>query len=387
MLIKKVMELSDIRSVKNIKNKRVLVRASLNAPIIDGEIVNDFRLRSDLATLNYLKEEGAKTIIIGHTGRDPKLTLRPVFESINKHIRLIFVDQLLGPKVEQAIRIMHEGDIIMLENLRGNPGEHGNDIAFAKALAALADIYVNDALAVSHREHASVVGAPRYLPHYAGVQLIREIEGLTRALSPHSPSLCILAGAKSETKEPLIRKLLKSYDRVFIGGVLANDFFKAEGLTIGQSAVSENVKKLEPLVGHKKIILPSDVVVENSAGTKSVKRVSEVGQEDRILDAGPRTVGEIKKFTDEAAYILWNGPLGDYEEGFTEATEHLARIIATSRAFSVVGGGDTVGMIANLGLENHFSFVSTGGGAMLQFLVDETLPGIEALKKEIVSGE
>lgn len=381
------MQLPDIRDVKNLKNKRVLVRASLNAPLDNDEVINDFRLRSDLATLNYLKEAGAKTIVIGHIGRGPKLTLRPIFESINKHIRLIFVDKLLGPKVEQAIRIMHEGDIVMLENLRGNPGEHSNDISFAKDLAALADIYVNDAFAVAHREHASIVGVPRYLPHYAGIQFEREVEGLTKALSPQHPSLCILAGMKIETKEPLIRKFLESYKHVFIGGVLANDFFKAKGLMVGQSVVSENVEMLGPLLEHKRLLLPSDVVVKSDTGVQSVKKAGEVNETDRILDAGPETINEVKELIEEATYVLWNGPLGDYEEGFVEATEHLARIVAASRAFTVVGGGDTVGLIDNLGLENHFSFVSTGGGAMLQFLVDETLPGIEALKKEVSSEE
>jgi phosphoglycerate kinase len=365
-----------IQDIKNLKGKKVLLRSTLNVPVKNGIIVNDFRLKNSLKTINFLREAEAKIILVGHIGKDDSASLSCVYEYFKKHTQIFFTGEILGENTDRMLEQMNDGDIVMLENLRKDGGEISNNESFAKKLASFADIYVNDAFSVSHREHASIVGIPKYLDGYVGILFQEEVKELSNALEPQSPSLCILGGAKFETKEPLINKLLNIYDKVFISGALAHNFFKNRGFNIGVS-LSSNVD-IGELVNNEKIMTPIDVVVVNKDGI-FIKKPNEVKDEDNISDSGPATVKELEKLIKNLKFILWNGPLGKYEKGFNGPTKELARAIAKSPAKTLIGGGDTIAAIEHLGLEGKFSFVSTGGGAMLQFLLDGTLIGIEAL--------
>ncbi len=267
----------------------------------------------------------------------------------------------------------------MMENLRRYEGEETNDGTFAQDLSRFGEIYVNEAFSCSHRSHASIVGVPKYIPGFMGLQFEEEIKNLSEAFHPEHSFLFILAGAKFSTKLPLVEKFLTLADDVFIGGALANDLFKQKGYEIGKSLVSEGDLDLSVIVKHPKTLLPTDVTVEDE-GKISLKSPDTVSREDKITDAGPKTDEMLKEKIKKAKFILWNGPLGQYEKGFKEPTFTLARIIAESGVKAIVGGGDTLATIRELNLFDKFFFVSTGGGAMLDFLANETLPGIVALE-------
>ncbi|MDP7366394.1 MAG: phosphoglycerate kinase [Candidatus Pacebacteria bacterium] len=373
------MKLKNIQDVKDLKGKKVLLRATLNVPVKDNKILNDYRLRRSLETIKYLQEAGAKIIITGHIGRGTSHTLFPVYEYFKEHLSIFFVDEVIGEKVDIAISKIEDGKTLLLENLRTHEGECNNEKEFAKKLASYADIYVNDAFSVSHRKHASLVSVPEYLPSYAGYLLQKEIKELSDALKPPTPALCILGGAKFETKEPLIEKLLNIYDKVFVSGALAHDFFRVRGFNIGKSLTSDTGVDIKALIENDKIMIPTDVTVENGDEV-FIKKPSEVSDRDNIADAGPDTVKHLEKIIGDFKFVLWNGPLGEYERGFIKPTEALAYALTKSSAKTVIGGGDTSASIAHLNIEDKFSFVSTGGGAMLRFLLDGTLIGIEALK-------
>ncbi|HET8581377.1 MAG TPA: phosphoglycerate kinase [Candidatus Paceibacterota bacterium] len=362
-----------------LKGRRVLVRAGLDVPVADGKVAGDFRVQSAVPTLRYLSERGAKVIVISHIGRDPNESLAPVAAALNGLIPLTFVPSLLDETVRQQLDIMNDGDIVVLENLRQHQGETGNDPAFAQKLAAYGDLYVNDAFSVCHREHASIVQLPKLLPAAAGIEVAAEVAHLAEALAPQAPSLCILAGAKFETKEPLIRKLLGSYDHVFVGGALANDIFKARGLEVGRSKISDGVPSADVL-GNPKLIAPADVSLTHADGSAAIAAADAIGADDMVMDMGPQTLEELKPLIGGAKMILWNGPTGIYEKGYEHFSIELAKLIADSSGHSVVGGGDTVTAIAHAGLMDRFTFVSTGGGAMLEYLLNGTLPGIDALR-------
>jgi phosphoglycerate kinase len=245
-------------------------------------------------------------------------------------------------------------------------------------------VFVEDSFDVCHREHASVVGVPKYLAPYAGLQVVREVEELTKALSPEAPSLAIIGGAKFSTKEPVLTRLLEKYSRVFVGGALANDFMKVSGKSVGKSLVSADAdeRAIRGLLRNPKLMLPIDEVAaptgsSHDAGT--VVGIDAVPEAHAIYDDGPKTVEALGRLAAQAKVVLWNGPLGLYEKGFTDATEGLARSIAASDAYSILGGGDTIAAVEKLGLSHRFSFISTGGGAMLDFLAKGTLPGLRAL--------
>lgn len=359
-------------STEDLKGKRVLVRFDLNVPVIEGEVLGTDadRIRKSMPTLDFLKSSGAQVIIISHIGRDPKETLAPVANYMGI--------PLLPLSAFDASRA-GSNPVVMLENLRSSKGEEENDPAFAEMLASWGDLYINDGFSVSHRAHASVVGVPRLLPSYAGIQMGLETENLERALNPDHPALLVMGGAKFETKLPVITKLLPLVDHVFVGGALANNFFKERGGEVGQSLL-DGTARLGDLVSDEKIILPSDVVVQNDLESDHGipgKPLSQVTAADRIVDV---IVPEaLVRAVSEAKTVIWNGPMGNYENGFTKGTEDLARLIAGSEAFSIIGGGDSVTLIEQLGLEKDFGFLSTGGGAMLEYLAQGTLPGIEAL--------
>lgn len=375
----KSIALPSVEHAPSLRGKRVLLRSALNVPVKDGRVTNDYRIRSLLPTVEYLRNAGARVIVMGHIGRDPKLTLRPVCEEMNKHVPIMFISDVVGDGAKRAAAGLSDGEVLMLENLRSHPGERGNTEAFARALASLGDVYVNEAFAVSHREHASIVGVPRHLPHYAGIQLVREVHELTRALAPRSPSLFVLGGAKFETKKPLVEKFLTTYDTLFVGGAIANDFFAAMGYSIGVSATSKDARGLTDILGNPSLLIPVDVVVTKGNESRTTA-VDDVRPDEYISDVGPKSLALVRERVQRAKYILWNGPLGDMDIGYTGGTETLAKDIAETDAESIIGGGDTVAAIARLNLSDRFTFLSTGGGAMLKFLADETLPGLEVLR-------
>jgi phosphoglycerate kinase len=367
-----------VQDIKNLKGKKVFLRSTLNVPIKEGKIVNDFRLENSIKTINFLRESGAKVILAGHIGRDAG-SLLPVYKYFKEYFPISFIGEVLGEETTSIIEQMNDGDIVMLENLRTDDREVSNDDGFAKELASLADVYVNDAFSVSHREHASVVGLPKYLDSFAGILFQEEVKELSEALNPPAPSLCILGGAKFQTKEPLIKKLVNIYDKVFISGALANDFFKEKGFNIGKSLSSDICTDIEELVKNEKIMIPIDVTVENKDGV-FIKKPNEVEDGDNIADAGSETVKKLEQLAGDFKFVLWNGPLGEYERGFVKPTEALTLALSKSPAKTLIGGGDTIAATEHLGLEDKFDFISTGGGAMLKFLLDGTLVGIEALK-------
>lgn len=378
-----------IRDIKVFENIPILVRAALNVPIENGQVVNDYRLRRAVPTIAYLQERGAKVILISHIGEQGTETLAPVAAALKGLVQGIsFFPETIGERARAAVRELAPGQILVMENLRRDKGETRNEPAFAKELAALADIFVEDSFDTCHRPHASIVGVPKLLPSYAGLLLEQEIEALSQALTPKHPALAVIGGAKFNTKEDVLSTLLKAYDHVFVGGALANDFLKTSGQEVGASLVSNaDEKAIKKLLANPKLVLPVDSIVipATAVGTMNARaeaRVASLGQvrpDEVILDHGPGTITLLSNLAHKAKTILWNGPLGNYENGFIETTDSFARAVASSGAHSVVGGGDTVASIEGLGLLPRFSFVSTGGGAMLDFLAEGTLPGIDAL--------
>lgn len=332
-------------------NKKVLVRLDLNVPMTDGVITaNDAsRIVASLPTLQYLQNAGAIITIISHIGRSPEESLDPVITYLDTLIKL--------------------DNITILPNLRSNPGEELNDPVFAASLCEGQDYYVNDAFAVSHRAHASVVGMPSIMGAqqcFAGLQLEREIEFLNQALSPQSPSLLIMGGAKFETKLPVIETLLPLVDHVLVGGALLNNFLKSSGIDIGDSLIDPDAD-IDHLIHNPKIIIPDNLV----------------WQDNKILDIDPAYFNnpEIRQIITKAQTIIWNGPMGYYEWGFTAGTEILTRLLAESSGTKIIGGGDSVALIEQLHLTDKFNFLSTGGGAMLEYLAHHgSLPGIDVLK-------
>ena len=390
-----------IRDIENFKGVKVLVRVDFNVPVVNGSVLDDFRIRKTLPTLQYLRERGAKSILVSHIEDNTDPSATPSLEPVSRHLKKLGIECTFVKNYRNAaseIESSPEGSFILLENLRMNDGEKKNDKKFAAELASLADLYVNDAFSVSHRAHASVVAVTEFLPSYAGLLFESEVNHLSVAFHPARPFLFILGGAKFETKLPLIEKFLTIADAVFIGGALANNFFKEKGWNIGRSLVSPQDFNLKRFFDNPKLILPVDVVVTsasgksggqiNPVGQKNIKAADAITSDDNILDVGPTTIDTLKKLiagdtSQTPAQILWNGPLGAYEQGFKEPTMDVARVVAeaTGAANTIIGGGDTLATIAELHLEDSFSFVSTGGGAMLDFLASGTLPGIEALEK------
>lgn len=377
------MQSAPMRSVEELTDifgMRVLVRTSLDIPMGHGVPSDHFRVRRAVATIDYLLKKGARVIILTHVGRDPKNSTLPLIPILQKHFPVRHVNGVVGDFVYGSIAHMKEGTAILLENVRSHKEEENNDVGFAKTLASYADFYVNDAFAVSHREHASIVGIPKFLPSFAGITFMEECDELRKAFTPEAPSLFILGGAKFETKAPLIEEYSRHYTHTFIGGALANDFLKGKGHEVGESLLSAVDLKGSPLLEKENILLPSDVIVGGERDIREVT-IDGVRSDEKILDVGAHSIELLAPHIAHAKTILWNGPLGNYETGFDTATKACARLIAESDAFSIVGGGDTITAIESLGLEDSFGFLSTGGGAMLKFLEKHTMPGIEALQK------
>jgi 3-phosphoglycerate kinase len=367
-----------IESVE-VSGKKVLVRVDMNTPIVDGKITDPYRIDQIISTIDDLRLRKAKVLLMAHTESKDNKSLWPMFEYLKGFMPIVFAKDFFTKETKELVDGMNDGDVLLFENLRINEGEKANDIEFAKQLASYGDIYVNEAFSVSHRSHASIVGVPQFLPHYAGPLFLKEVENISKAFTPSHPFVFILGGAKFDTKLPLITKYLTKADCVFVGGALANNVFKTKGYEVGTSLVSEGDFGIESMIASEKFMYPLDVVVETKDKTHVVKDPSGVSETEYIGDAGPKTIDALASRIKDAKLVVWNGPLGNYEAGYTEYTEKLAHIIADSQAISIVGGGDTLASIEKLGLMDTFTFVSTAGGAMLDFLVNETLPGIEAL--------
>ncbi len=360
----------------NVRGKRVLLRTSLN-PAEDGNITDDRRLIAALPTLRLLSQGGAKILIAGYFGREGE-TLRPVCEALSRLAPDVPM-RFCGGSLKEAAReasSLPQGAALMLENTRCDPGEESNDPAYARELASLAELFVSDAFAEAHRPYASNYGVTTLLPAYAGLLMEEEVRRLSSALAPSHPSLAIIGGAKSETKRPLIEELLSRYDSLLIGGAVANDFLEARNISVGASKVSGI--PVGKLAFDPRIRVPEDMVVLDQED--SAREVRAVGAGERIADIGSRTAQDWAKMVANASFVLWNGPMGMYEEGFMQGTEALARAIASSPCRAVIGGGDTDAALARFRFEPERVFVSTGGGSMLAFLSGETLPGLEVLR-------
>lgn len=375
------MKIPSVQDIKNVKGKRVLVRVDFNVPIISGKIYDDFRLKKTLQTVLFLKKKGAKIILISHIGKDGTGSLKPIADYFNRkqNVKMGFIPDWENPMLVDITKNMQNGGVVLLENVRRNPGEKKNEVSFVKKLASLGDIYVNDAFSTSHRKHASIIGITKYLPSYAGLLLLSEEEHLRQALKPKHPFLFMLGGAKTSTKMPLLQKFAKIADTVFVGGALANDLLRARGFEIGKSLVDPEVKNIKKLAANKKIILPLDVLVKNEKSGE-VRTLENIGAEDFICDVGPKTRAMFAPLVAKHRFIVFNGTLGEYELGYDKGTKKLLKVLADSGAKVILGGGDTVTMIEKMKLNDAFPFISTGGGAMLDFLANGTLPGIEILK-------
>lgn len=383
------MKIKSIKSIKNLSGKIVLLRVDLNVPIEKNLIKSGHKIIAVLPTVRYLSRHNAKIIIITHIGKNK--TAKPVSKRLSDMLgkKILFISQCCGEKVEEAVKKMAPKDIVFLENLRFNPGEEKNDWKFAKSLARPADIYVNDAFAASHRDHASVSAVKKYIPSYAGLLLEKEILNLNKILNPKQPLISIIGGNKIKTKISFIKKLAEKSEKILIGGALANNFIAAHGFEIGKSmADKDSAETAEKLVKkYKNIILPVDAVTAEKINSKNceVKPVSQIRKDDIILDIGPRTIRLFASFVKKAGTIIWNGPLGYFEnEHCKHGTMAIARLIAsmsTGRAFGAVGGGETVQALKMTKMENDVDYVSTGGGAMMAYIGGEKMPGLKGIVK------
>jgi len=374
-----------MRSVRDVevRGKRVVLRADLNEPIsVDGTVTDIFRLERALMTIEYLSSCGAKIIIISHLGRNGN-TLAPIAMALAK-ITTIPISFCAEPfndeNCRNAVATLRNGECILLENIRRESGEDANDSEFAEQIALYGDVFVNDAFADSHRAHASIVGVTEFLPSYAGLLMEEEVRNLSQAVTPPANSIAILGGAKWETKLQLIRALLERYSLVCIGGALANDLLRARGYAVGISVISNFVLP-EDLVHNENLIAPVDLLVTSSRGERQCD-VKDVSENERIVDIGKQTVKVWGESITQAPFVVWNGPLGIYEGGHVEGTQGIAKALELAKGNSVIGGGDTLAAIRAIGFKSYDHsniFLSTGGGAMLQFIADGTLPGIEPL--------
>jgi len=383
---------------REVAGRRILVRVDFNVPLdkARGKINSDQRLLAVLPTINYLIEQGAKVILCSHLGRPggkvvEELRLAPVAQRLSELLgkRVIYVRDCIGPEVEREVAQLREGDILLLENLRFHPGEENNDPEFARALANLAELFVNDALSVSHRAHASTVGVTHYLPAVAGFLMEKELDYLGRVLTiPARPFAVLIGGAKVADKIGLLERISQKVDVLLIGGGMANTFLKAQGWEVGNSRVEEDkldfARHLLQEVSDNdgQLLLPSDVVVARGLDSGEVRtvRVGEVPRGWQILDIGPQTVQQFAKELKRCKLILWNGPMGVFERPpFARGTWALAEILAGVEATTIVCGGDSAAALEKLGLTSQMSFVSMGGGASLRFLEGATLPGVAAL--------
>ncbi len=379
-----------------LREKRVLTRVDFNVPVHKGKVTDDLRIIAALPTIEYLIRQKAKVVLVSHLGRpdgkpSDEFSLEPVAVLLSKLLKreVLFLHDCVGEDIKAKVMALRPGQVALLENVRFHPEEEAGDARFARELASLGEIYVNDSFAVDHRAHASVVGPPKFLPHGAGKLLQAEVKTLTSLMGkPKSPFVAIIGGAKIADKIDFVRNLLHKADTVVISGAMANTFLAAQGHDMQASLldkdglVAAHGIMADAKAHHVELILPVDVVVAKSPDSKRTRTVT-VGQLEKgemALDIGPASVTNINVALHGAKTVFWNGTLGLTEEPqFAVASTMVAKSLAASKAMTVIGGGDTAGFIDGLKMHEKFSFISTGGGAALELLAGKTLPGVKAL--------
>ena len=393
--------MNNIKDHENLREKKILLRLDLNVPINNGKIIDETRINKILPIFKYLLEKKSKIIVISHIGRpkgkrDETLTLKPICENmkkkLNKKIKLI--SQNIFKLNKANLFENSEDEIVFLENIRFYKEEEENDDKFSKHLASLADIFVNDAFSCSHRAHASVCKITQFLPSYAGLQLENEINALKRVTTEiKKPITCIIGGSKISTKIGVIKNLIPKFDNIIIVGGMANNILEYKGHSIGKSIKEDNCKKIiEDIFKFSKnyscsIIFPEDVVVgKNTKDVPKIKQPNEIANDELILDIGPKTIKKINNIIDASKTVLWNGPAGyfenpDFAKGSFEIGKKIAEKNKLNQIYSVAGGGDTVSLLNSMDIFNNFNFVSTAGGAFLEYLEGKELPGIKALSQ------
>ncbi len=389
--------MKSIENIEKIENKSVILRLDLNVPMKHGKITDTNRIDKVMPTVEFLLKKKAKIIIISHVGR-PK-------GKIVKELSLELVSLYIKSKIKKDVSLLKENifnlnkeeifknsndELVILENIRFYPEEEANDDKFSKKLASLGEIYVNDAFSCSHRDHASVSKITRYIPSYSGIQINAEINALNKITSEiKKPVTCIIGGSKISSKINIIKNLIPKFNSIIIVGAMANNILKYKGLKIGNSVYEKNIDYLIQEIftyaekNKCKIYFPKDVKIGKKLNDKSFEKdFKDIEDDDMILDVGSKTLVEIKKIIDHSSTILWNGPLGYFEnKNFSLGSSEIAKYIANrgDKIFSVVGGGDTVAVINSLNMKNKYNFVSTAGGAFLEYLEGKVLPGIKAL--------
>jgi phosphoglycerate kinase len=385
-----------------LKGKRVLVRVDLNVPMENGKVTDATRIERILPTLNEISQKGGKVILLAHFGRpkngpDEANSLRPVAAVLAQHLGkpVAFASDCIGPVAAEAVAKLHDGEFLLLENTRFHKGEEKNDPAIVDGLASLGDVYVNDAFSAAHRAHASTEGLAKKLPAYAGRTMQLEIEALSKALeNPQRPVAAVVGGAKISSKLELLGNLTKKVDYLIIGGGMANTFLAAQGKAVGKSLCEKDLfDTAREIMNNAQangctIVLPVDVVAAQEFKAHAAARVvsvDDVGEAEMILDAGPQSVSNVEKLLDQVKTLVWNGPFGAFElEPFDAATNAVARYAAKltkeGKLLSVAGGGDTVAALNHAGAGQDFTYVSTAGGAFLEWLEGKVLPGVEAIR-------
>jgi len=385
----------------DVKAKRVLLRVDLNVPMEQGRVTDATRLERIAPTILELSTKGAKVILLAHfgrpKGRDPKESLKPVAAALSQVIKrpIAFADDCIGEVAEKAVAAMKDGDILCLENTRFHKEEEKNDPAFVAGLARLGDIWVNDAFSAAHRAHASTEGIGHKLPAYAGRTMQAELDALEKALgSPTKPVIAIIGGAKVSTKIDLLENLVSKVDALVIGGGMANTFLHAQGLAVGKSLAEKDLAATALKIIDKAdaancaIILPVDAVVATQFAANAPSHaygLDAIPADGMILDVGPLSIERIRSAIDDAATLVWNGPIGAFEmtpfdRGTVVAAKHAAERTRAKKLISVAGGGDTVAALNQAGVAGDFSYVSTAGGAFLEWMEGKPLPGVEVLK-------
>jgi phosphoglycerate kinase len=397
-------ELMTVLSIRDIDitGKRVLFRFDFNVPLDEnGAVKDDTRIRRSLPTILYAIERGAKSILTSHLGRPkgevrPEMSLKPVAAKLRELLgrQVAFVDDCIGPKVKEAVQALSNGGVLLLENLRFHGGETKNDPEFSMQLASIADVYVNDAFGTAHRAHSSTVGVADLVKEKAaGFLMKEELDNLTKAFAnPARPVVSIFGGAKVSDKLVVLENIIEKMDSILIGGGMANTFLKAKGVEVGSSKIEEDmlgaaaeIMKTAKEKG-RTILLPSDVVIaekiEAGAATETIG-LGSVPAGKMALDIGPVSVEDFRKEIAKAGTIIWNGPMGVFEiDIFSKGTMDIGQAVAESKAFSLVGGGDTIRAVRQAGVTDKISYISTGGGAFMEFMEGKVLPGIAALERD-----
>jgi phosphoglycerate kinase len=353
-----------------------LVRASLNVALdSNSQVVDPLRLDRTLETINLILDQGGIPILLSHIENNFDSTMKPVVEWFRSRGYQSELVSDYYPKNSNRADFQ-SGIVYVFENLRNNPGEKGNDQEFARVLASYGDRYVNESFDSAHRAHASIVSLPTLLPAYAGINFAREVAELSKVFNPDRPFLFIIGGAKFSTKAPLIRELLDQADEVFVGGALMNPLLSARGLEVGQSLMPEEVISVDDLISSPNLRLPIDFINQD----RVVLNVDQIQPTDALMDIGPQSVEELSVAIENASLVVWNGPLGNYEKGFSDSTDTIVDILANSNTYSIIGGGDTLAAVSTEA-QSKINWISTGGGAMLDFIQSRgDLPAIKVLK-------